>query len=55
MIKNLPADINNYKFIVARMFDGLYWYYTATNDEKEASEIAKEVNGRKFVNVGKEE
>lgn len=50
MIKNLPADYKDYKFIIARMFDGQYWYYTATNDETEANEIAKEVGGRKFAN-----
>jgi len=49
-IKNLPADANEYKYIIARLFDDEYWYYSATNDELLADAIAHDCYGRVFHN-----
>ena len=50
MIKNFPADANEYKYIIARLFDDEYWYYSATNDEELAKTIAHDCYGRIFYN-----
>lgn len=50
MIKNLPADANEYKYIIARLFDDEYWYYSATNNEELAETIAHDCYGRIFYN-----
>lgn len=48
IINNLPANVSDYRYIVAREIDGAYWYWGAWNDADAANEAALEVGGETF-------
>lgn len=50
-INNMSADAEKYEFIVARMYDGEFWYWGAYKDGFRAAEAAQEINGVVFHNV----
>ena len=49
-INNLPIYAKNYKYIVARLIDGGWWFYGAYNDGFKAEHAAIECNGEIFRN-----
>lgn len=49
-INNLPTYANNYKYIVVRLVDGEYWFYSAYNNGRLAEKVAFEINGEIIYN-----
>ena len=47
-INNLPTYAKNYKYIVARLIDGGWWFYGAYNDGTKAERAAIECDGEIF-------
>ena len=47
-INNLPAYAQDYKYIVARLIDGGWWFYGAYNDGSKAERAAVECGGEIF-------
>ena len=44
-IENVPSYAKEHKFIVARVDDGLLWFWGAFDEECRAKEVADEVDG----------
>jgi hypothetical protein len=44
-IEFTPAHAMNYKYIVCRKYEELFFYYGAFNDEIKARNVATEING----------
>ena len=44
-VKNSPKDHANYKYMVARLFDGELWYYGVFNELYRAREARDEIDG----------
>lgn len=51
MVKNIPEYAKDYKFIVATYFNNEYWFWGAFNEKFEAEKVAKEIDGKVFLNI----
>ena len=51
-INNMTEFAKSQAYIVARYWDGGYWYYGAYNDAVKAYAVADEVGGVVFENAG---
>lgn len=48
VINNLPAYAYNYRYVVAMLIDGEYWFWGAYNEGSRAEEVAMEEDGEIF-------
>ena len=45
MIRNMPAYVGDYAFIVVREVNGEMWFYGAYNDRVRANSVARDIGG----------
>lgn len=50
-IQNEPAYAKDYEFVVARKYDGEYWFWGAYENGFIADKVAHNINGVIFHNV----
>ena len=49
IINNLPKNVTDYKYIVAREVNGEWWFYGAYNEGSKAEQAAVECGGEIFI------